>query len=151
MIKDGLKDFKEFVEESWAETGVKGKISVAVGMIAGILLGAFSIHSNLAEQGCQISTGIGSHIANGLFSLVVLICVLLFGGILIRGVLELPTWLTDFFSQEERTRRKDHREMYGSSFDYGYTKRVSLTVLVVPTVVSALSVGLGYLGWVIFC
>jgi len=133
---------------------LRGRISLAVGFICGVLSCGWCMWQRLAEQGCKADMTFGEYCSVGAVGIAALfVAVIVVGGI-IMGITSLPLRIGEWMEDRKlasidpsavrwkRERLKDNLRFTGG---------LILTCIALAVGVLVLGSILGYIGWLLFC
>jgi len=160
-IKQGLI---EFYETAWSDNTWKGKLSVLVGIIFGVLIGTCAVHHELAEKGCSASVEWYNWLEYGFLGIMVIFVGLAIVGVILRLLLDIPDYMakrksTAEIRKSDKEFSRNYKQQRRERLGYRYIDPDNLdaikfwTVLVISIliIVVSISIGAGYVWWSIFC
>lgn len=156
--------FEEIYEVVWKDTTWRGKVSMLVGIIAGIIFGTAFVHHELAKRGCSITYHWYNYLEFGLMGIAFLMAGLSFVGFLLRMLLQIPIYIKE--RRETADKRRKEKELVRKwkawrKAEKGYkfidpetlipVKFWTVVISSIVILVTFVSIALGYMWWSIFC
>ena len=158
------KNIKLFYKNVWEQTTWKGKVSMLLGLIVGIILGSYFVHEELAKRGCNVSAEWGYLLFSGFFGILAIFTGLTIAGFLIRVLLEIPDYIEEKCKTADKRRAekavlKELKEERKQHLGYKYINPNTfkyvcwwiVKVLSILFTIFIVSVTAGYIWWSIFC
>jgi hypothetical protein len=155
---------KEAYEVVWEDSTWKGKLSMFVGIVTGIVVGTMFVHHELAKRGCSIAYHWYNYLEFGMMGIAFLLVGLVGVGLLFRMLLQAPAYMeerrkTADKRREEKRQLKEWRTQRKAEKGYRFIDPEAfepvifwaVVILGIVVLVVSTCIALGYMWWSIFC